>query len=129
MAQRIDIWEDIYNRPVNKKEQEKNQYNRGVKMQYFILSNLTLFKDSIFYLGKFIKQWQRPYIINSFGRDHGTLYILKILDKKSAPNTYYGDHLCIFHPQEKYLQPTDKELLKITHNLRFRNKNTWRHTI
>ena len=122
MAQKIVIKEEIYGRSVRRKKQGKMRYNRGVKSQYFILSDLVLFKDSTPYLGKLTEQWRGLFIINNFGGDRGVSYILKTLDGEPAPNTYYGDQLRIFCPKEEYLRPAHEEPLMVTCNLRFKKK-------
>ena len=67
IARRIDIREDVYDRSVRKKEQEKIRYDKGVKIQYFKPSDFVLFKDSTPHLGKLTKRWSGPFIIDSFG--------------------------------------------------------------
>ena len=84
-----------------------------------------LLRNSTPHLGKLTERWQGPFLINSFGGDHGASYTLKTLDGKSAPNTHHGDHLRIFCPREGYLRPTDEEPLKLTRNLRFRRRKDW----
>lgn len=44
-----------------------------------------------------MEQWHKPFIINNFGRDYNTSYILKTLDKKLTPNIHHGNNLCIFY--------------------------------
>ena len=122
MAQKIDIREGVYDWLIIKKEQEKTQYDRRVKTQYFSPSNLMLLKDSTPHLGKLTEEWCGPFIISSFGGDHSASYVLKTLDGEPASNMHYDDHLCIFHPRKRYLRPADEELLKILCNLRFRRK-------
>ena len=73
-------------------------------------------------LGKFAKRWHRPFIINKFGRDHGVSNTLKILDGKSALNTYHDNHLRIFCPRKVYLRLADEEPLKVMQNLRFKRR-------
>ncbi len=104
MAQRIDIREDVYDRSMRKKEQEKLQYDKRVKMQYFSLGNFVLLKDSTLYLGKLTERWCESFIIDSFGKDHGASYVLKTLDGEPAPNMHHGDHLRIFRLREEYLR-------------------------
>lgn len=65
-------------------------------MQYFNFVNFILLRNSIAHLKKLTKRWQKCFLIESFGKYHGVLYILKILDRKLASNTYYGNHLRIF---------------------------------
>lgn len=91
-------------------------------MQYFTLSNLEFFKNLIFYFRKLKERWYENFIINNFSRNHGTLHILKILDREPAPNTHYDNYLRIFCLQEKYLQPTDEKALVVLRNLRFRRR-------
>lgn len=91
-------------------------------MQYFNSSNLMLFRNSTPYLRKITERWQKLFLINSFGGDHGTSYILKTLDEKLASNIYYGDQLQIFYLQEEYLCPANEKLLKVMQNLYFRRK-------
>ena len=122
MARKIDIREDIHNWSIRKKEQEKIRYNKRVKMQYFNPGNFVLLRDLTPHLGKLTERWRGPFLINSFGGDHGTSYTLKTLDGKSAPNIHHDDHLRIFCLREGYLRPTDKERLKVTRNLRFRRE-------
>ena len=122
MARRIDIREDVYDRSVRKKEQEKIRYDKGVKTQYFKPGDFVLLKDSTPHLGKLTERWRGPFIIDSFGGDHGASYILKTLEGEPAPNTHHGDHLRIFRPREGYLRPTDEEPLQVTRNLRYRRK-------
>lgn len=122
MAQKIDIREDVYERLVRKKEQEKIRYNRGVKTQYCIPSDFVLPKNSTPHLGKLTERWRGPFIIDSFGGDHGATYVFKTLDGKPAPNTHHGDHLRIFRSREGYLRPADEEPLGVTRNLRFEGK-------
>lgn len=43
-----------------------------------------------------MEQWRKSFIIDNFGRNYGALYVLKILNRKPAPNTYHNDHLGIF---------------------------------
>lgn len=64
----------------------------------------------------------QTFIIDSFVKDYGASYVLKILDKEPTLNPHHNDHLCIFFLCKKYLQRADKELLAITHNLRFQKK-------
>ena len=45
MARKIDIREDVYDRSMRKKEQEKIRYDKGVKTQYFKPSDFVLLKD------------------------------------------------------------------------------------
>ena len=122
MARKIDIREDVHNRSVRRKEQEKIRYDKGVKMQYFNPGDFVLLRDSTPHLGKLTERWRGPFIIDGFGGDHGASYTLKTLDRKSAPNTHHGDHLRILRPQERYLRQTDEEPLKVTQNLRFRRR-------
>ncbi len=122
MARRIDIREDVYDRSMRKKEQEKLRYDKRVKMQYFSPGDFVLLKDSTPHLGKLIEQWCGPFIIDSFGGDHGASYVLKTLDGEPAPNMHHGYHLRIFRPREGYLRPADEEPLQVTRNLRFRRK-------
>ena len=98
MARKIDIKEDMYDQSMRKKEQEKIRYNKGVKTQYFKPGNFVLLKDSTPHLGKLTEQWCGPFIIDSFGGDHGTSYVLKTLGGELAPNMHHGDHLRIFYP-------------------------------
>lgn len=63
-----------------------------------------------------------PFIIDSFGGDHGASYVFKTLDGKPAPNTHHGDHLRIFRSRERYLRPADEEPLGVTRNLSFKRK-------
>lgn len=88
-------------------------------MQYFILSNLILLKNSTSQLEKLMKQWHRPFIINSFGRNNSALYLLKIFDRDSIPNMHYGNQLRIFYPQERYLCAVNEKPLVVIHNLHF----------
>ena len=120
MAWKIDIREDVHNRSVRRKEQEKIRYDKGVKMQYFNPGDFVLLRDSTPHLGKLTERWRGPFLIDSFGGDHRASHTLKTLDGKSAPNTHHGDHLRIFRPREGYLRPADEEPLKVTRNLRFR---------
>ena len=122
MARRIDIREDVYDRSMRKKEQEKIWYDKGVKIQYFKSGDFVLLKDSTPHLAKLTEQWRGPFIIDSFGEDHGASYILKILEGEPALNTHHSDYLHIFRPREGYLRPTDKEPLQVTRNLRYRRK-------
>ena len=122
MAWKIDIRENVHNRFIRRKEQEKIRYDKGVKMQYFNLGDFVLLRDLTPHLRKFTERWQRPFLINSFGGDHGASYTLKTLDRKSAPNTHHGNYLRIFRPQEGYLRLTNEEPLKITQNIRFRRR-------
>lgn len=125
MARRIDIREDVYGRSVRKKEQGKIQYDKGVKTQYLKPGDFVLFKDLTPHLGKLTESWRGPFIIDTFGGDHGDSYVLKTLDGEPAPNTHHGDHLRIFRPQEGYLRPADEVPLQVTRNLRYRRKNDW----
>ena len=125
LAQKIDIQEDAYDWSMKKKKQEKIWYDKGVKMQYFFPDDFVLLQNSTSHLRKLTKQWREPFIIDSFGRNHGVLYILKTLDRERAPNTYYDDYLRIFRLQKGYLRPTDKEPLQVIHNLRFKRKKNW----
>lgn len=102
------------------KEQEKIRYNKRAKTQYFAPSDFIFLKDSTLHLGKLIECWRGPFVIDSFGENHGALYVLKTLDIKPAPNTHHGDHLRIFSPRERYLHPADEEPLEVTRNARFR---------
>ena len=120
MARKIDIREDMHNWSVRRKEQEKIRYNKGVKIRYFNPGNFVLLRDSTSYFRKLTERWRGLFLNDSFGGNHGALYILKILDRKSALNTHHNDHRKIFRPQERYLRPADKKPLKITQNLRFR---------
>lgn len=122
MVRRIYIREEVYGRPIRKKEQKKIRYNRGVKTQYFTPDDLVLLKNSTPHLGKFTKRWRGPFIINNFGGDHNASYILKTLNREPAHNTYHNNHLHIFCPREGYLRPADEEPLVVTRNLRFRRK-------
>ena len=96
IAQKIDIREDVYERSLRKKEQEKIRYDRGVKTQYFTRGDLVLLKNSTPHLGKLTEQWRRPFIVDSFGRDHGVSYVLRTLNGEPAPNTHHGNHLHLF---------------------------------
>ena len=69
MARRILIREDVYDRPMRKKEQEKIWYDKGVKTVYFKLSDFILLKDSTSHLGKLTERWDSLFIIDSFGGD------------------------------------------------------------
>ena len=122
MARRIDMIKHVYNQSMRKKKQEKIRYNKGVKTQYFKPGDFVLLKDSTFHLGKLTEQWRGPFIIDSFGGDHGASYVLKILGGEPAPITHHGDHLRVFRPREEYLRLADGEPLQVTRNLRFRKK-------
>ena len=113
-----DIREDIYDRSVRKKEQEKIRYNKGVKIQYFALSDFVLLRDSTPHLRKPKERWRRLFIIDGFCGNHWASYVLKTLDGKPTPNIHHSDHLRIFRPREGYLRSADE----ITRNLRFRRK-------
>lgn len=82
-------------------------------MQYFNPSDFVLFRTSTLYFRKLIKKWQKFFLINSFGRYHGTSYSIKILDGKLASSIHQSDYLQIFCLQEGYLCPTNKKPLKI----------------
>ena len=125
MAQKNDIWEDRYDWSMRKKEQEKLQYDKGVKTQYFSLGDFVLLKNSIPYLEKLIEQWCRLFIIDSFGGNHGVSYVLKTLDGELAPNMHYDNYLRIFYPQKGYLRPADEKPFQVTRNLHFRRKKNW----
>ena len=96
MTRKIDIREDVHNQSIRKKEQEKIWYDKGVKMHYFNPGNFVLLRDSTPHLGKLTERWRGPFLIDSFGGDHGVLYTLKPFDGKSAPNTHHGNYLRIF---------------------------------
>lgn len=72
-AQSIDIKEDVYDRLIKKKKQEKIEYDKGIKTQYFTHGDFVLFEDLISYLKKLIEQW--------FGRDYSISYIIKRFHK------------------------------------------------
>lgn len=110
---------------MRKKQQEKFWYDKGVKAQYFSPDEFVLLKNSNLHLGKLIEQWHGPFIIDNFDGDHGASYILKILDGKPVPNTYYSDHLRIFCPRERYLQPANEKSLQVICKLPFRKKIDW----
>lgn len=88
-----------------------------------------LLNNLILYLGKLTKQWYRTFIIDNFGGDYDTLYILITLDKELISNRYYSDYLRIFHSWKKYLYLADEKLLKVIYNLHFRKKKDWKHTL
>ena len=111
IARKIDITKNLYNQSMIKKELEKIRYDKRVKTYYFKPNYFVLLKNSTPYLNKLTEQWRGLFIIDSFGQDHNTSYVLKALDRKSGSNTHHGDYLCIFCPQEGYLRPTNKKLL------------------
>lgn len=61
-------------------------------MQYFILSNFVLFRNSAIYFEKVKAKCYRIFIIDDFGKNHDVLYIFKTLDQKSAFNIYHNNY-------------------------------------
>ena len=75
-------------------------------------------------LANFTECWYGPFIIDNYGGDHGTSYVVKTLGGEPVPNTYHGDYQCIFRLQEGYLRLADEEPLQVMYNLRFtKNKD------
>lgn len=73
-----------------------------------------LFKNSIPHLKKLAERWGGLSIIDSFGRDYGTLYLLKTLNGKPIPNMHHSDYLYIFRAWEKYLRLVDNKFFYYT---------------
>lgn len=104
---------------LERKSKEKIRYDKGVKMQCFKPVDFVLLTP---HLEKLREQWRGPFIIDSFGGDHGAFYVLKTFHGEPASNTHHGDHLRIFCPRKRYLRSPDEEPLQVTHNLRFKRK-------
>ncbi|KAI0994590.1 hypothetical protein K3495_g13592 [Podosphaera aphanis] len=101
-----------------RKQVQKERHDRGVREQTFKPGDYVMLYDGKSAKKKLHPAYRGPFVVAGHGGCHGKSYLLRQVNGKPIPRTYYGDHLKLFKLREGHLVTGREGRVPFYQNLR-----------